>query len=146
VYFTVLVLCVSQATGQGIVWISDLGECFYWTLTLYIHKYNHPHSQHLWMFPLQCYTLGEVSSALLGAQLTLALIEAKLTDLLSDTNSTGPLWDINWSLAKVGMLYPALGLYKEHLVEGFIFASFYANESLVAVGIHVYLLKQFVIH
>jgi hypothetical protein len=45
--------------------------------------------------------LGEVSSALLGAQLSLALVD----------------YELYWSLAEVG-----LGLNRKHFVEGFNFA------------------------
>jgi hypothetical protein len=52
---------------------SDLNEYFYWTLTIYTHKYNYstldvssPMLQHS-----RTAILGEVSSTLLGAQLSL---------------------------------------------------------------------------
>jgi hypothetical protein len=40
----------------------------------------------------------------------------------------------------------ALGLTREHLVEGFSSARCYANDSFVAAGMHFYCLEQFVIN
>jgi hypothetical protein len=48
--------------------------------------------------------LGEVSSALLGAQLSLALVG----------------YELYWSLAEVRLFSPALGLNRKHFVEGLI--------------------------
>jgi hypothetical protein len=51
---------------------------------------------------------------------------------------------LSWALVGYELLYPALGLNREHLVEGFSFDLCYANEYLFAADIHFYCLKQFV--
>jgi hypothetical protein len=65
-----------------------------------------------------------VSSALLGAQLSLVLVDYEL--------ASAPVGhELYWSLAEVGLLYPVLVLNKENLVEGFSFARCYARNLLL---------------
>jgi hypothetical protein len=102
------------------MWVSDLNEyllsLFSLTHTI-IHTYNVFGSFLFSVIHSGIANFGEVASALLGAQLSLALVEAKLSGLLSDTNSLVPCRiRSNWSLVEVGLLYPALGLNREHPV------------------------------
>jgi hypothetical protein len=85
-----IVTCFLSNATRKFTWVSDLVNMFIghslFTLTdTIIRTYNVNRR-----FLFKCYTctanLGEMSSAQLGAQLSLALVEAKLTGLLSHTN------------------------------------------------------------
>jgi hypothetical protein len=114
--FYYIVMCFLGNMTRKFTWVSDLDE--------YLLDNHSLHSQiqlfvlitSLYVSSSVLYILApliSVSSALLRARLSWALIRHELY----------------WSLAEVGLLYPVLGLNREHL-EGFRFARCYATDLL----------------